>query len=150
MAKIQIGDLFEIKTPKGKAYLHYIHRDSVTGELVRVLQGLHVEKPDLEQLAALDERYMISFPLSAAAKRKIVERVGYYSSESFSKPKFMRTSFIVREEFLGWHLVDTETWQRQLVKDLSHEQRGFSPWGIWNDTLLINRLIDDWSLEKWS
>jgi len=50
---------------------------------------------------------------------------------------------------LGWHIIDTETWQRQLVKTLTPEQKQLSPWGIWNDTLLIENLVDDWELEKW-
>ena len=62
----------------------------------------------------------------------------------------MRTEHIVRGEFLGWHIIDTDTWQRQLVKSLTREQKQLSPWGIWNDALLIENLVNDWSLEKWS
>lgn len=150
MARIKVGDIFELNTPKGKAYLHYVHKDSVTGELIRVLQGLYSERPaNLDKLAASEERYIISFPLTAATKQNIVERVGNYSTSNFSKPKLMRTEHNIRGEFLGWHLVDTETWQRQLVKTLSPEQKKLSPWGLWNDTLLIENLVSDWSLEKW-
>jgi hypothetical protein len=150
MARILVGDIFEINTPKGKAYLHYIHKDSVTGELIRVLKGLYSERPmDLDILAASEERYIISFPLSAAVKQKIVESVGYFAASNFSKPKLMRTEHNIRGEFLGWHLVDTETWQRQLVKKLSKEQKKLSPWGLWNDTLLVEKLVTNWSLEKW-
>lgn len=151
MARIKVGDIFEITTPEGKAYLHYIHKDSVTGELVRVLQDLYSERPkDLNEIVTLKERYMVSFPLSAAARKKIVEPVGHYSASNFSKPKFMRTEHRIRGEFLGWHLIDTETWHRQLVKTLSPEQKKLSPWGIWNDTLLIENLVNNWNLESWS
>lgn len=150
MARIKVGDIFEINTPKGKAYLHYIHKDITTGELIRVLPGLYPERPaNLNELAGLKERYMVSFPLAAANKRKIVEPVSFYPADNFSKPKFMRTEHNVRGEFLGWHIVDTGNWQRQLVKDLSSEQKKLSPWGIWNDTLLIENLVNDWSLENW-
>ncbi|CAG0988535.1 hypothetical protein METP2_02424 [Methanosarcinales archaeon] len=150
MARIKLGDIFEINTPKGKAYLHYIHKDSVTGELVRVLQGLYSERPaNLDKLADSEERYIVSFPLTAATKQKIVEPVGNYPTSNYSKPKLMRTEHNIRGEFLGWHLVDTETWQRQLVKTLTSEQKKLSPWGLWNDTLLIENLVNDWSLEKW-
>jgi len=150
MARIKIGDIFEINTPKGKAYLHYIYKDRTTGDLVRVLPGLYSDRPaNFDKLAGSKERFMVFFPLSAAYNRKIVEPVGYYSADSFGKPKYMRTEHIVRGEFLGWHIIDTETWQRQLEKKLSPEQKKLSPWGIWNDTLLIENLIGDWSLEKW-
>ena len=150
MPKIKVGDIFEINTPKGKAYLHYIHHDRVTGELIRVLNGIYSVRPvNLDQLVASEEQYMVSFPLSAATKKKIVEPVGYFPDSNFSKPKFMRDKHIIRGEFLGWHLVDTETWHRQLVTNLSIEQKKLSPWGSWNDTLLIERIMNDWSLEKW-
>jgi len=150
MAKIKIGDIFEINTSKGKAYLHYIHKDSTTGELIRVLSGLYSERPaNFNELAALKERYIISFSLSVAYKKGIVKLVGFSSAIFFSKPKFMRTEHNIRGEFLGWHIVDTDNWQRQLVKNLTAEQKMLSPWGIWNDTLLIEKLENDWSLEKW-
>ncbi len=147
---MKLGDIFEIDTPKGKAYLHYIHKDSVTGELIRVLQGLYPERPaNFDKLAASEERYIVSFPLSAAAKKKIVKSVSYYPVSKFRKPKLMRTEHNIRGEFLGWHLVDTETWHRQLIKTLSPEQKKLSPWGVWNDTLLIERLTNGWDLENW-
>ncbi len=62
----------------------------------------------------------------------------------------MRTEHNVKGEFLGWHIIDTHTWQRQLVKNLTPEHKQLSPWGIWNDTLLIENLVNDWDLEKWS
>ena len=150
MARIKIGDIFEINTSKGKAYLHYIFKDKMTGELLRVLPGLYSERPaSFDKLAGSKEKFMIFFPLSAANKQNIVERVGYYPAESFGKPNYMRTEHNVKGAFLGWHIVDTNTWQRHLVKNLTPEQKQLSPWGIWNDTLLIERLVDNWSLESW-
>jgi len=151
MGKTRIGNIFEINTPKGNAYLHYIYKDETAGDLIRVLSGLYSERPaSLDKLAGSKERYMVFFPLSAANKKKIVEQVGYYSADSFSKPKYMRTEHNIKGEFLGWHIINTDTWQRQLVKNLTSEQKLLSPWGIWNDTLLIENLVNDWDLEKWS
>lgn len=151
MARIKIGDIFEINTPKGKAYLHYVYKDKAIGDLIRILPGLYPNRPaSFEKLAGSKERYMVFFPLSVASKHKIVEQVGHYPIDNFEKPRYMRAEHIVKGEFLGWHIVDTETWQRQLVKVLTSEQKKLSPWGIWNDTLLIENLTDGWSLEKWS
>lgn len=151
MAKIKLGDIFEINTPKGKAYLHYIHKDEKIGrELVRVLQGLYSERPDsFNKIAASEERYMIFFPLSAANRKKIVERVGHYPADNFSMPKYMRDEHNIRGEALGWHIIDTGTWKRELVKELTPEQKKLSDWASWNDTLLIEKLASDWSLEQW-
>jgi hypothetical protein len=152
MGKIKIGDIFEINTSKGKAYLHYIHKDPKIGrELVRVLPGLYAERPaSFDKLAGSKELYMIFFPVSAANKKKIVMNVGHYSADNFTKPKYMRTEHNVRGEFLGWHITDTDTWKIQLVKELTQEQKQFSDWASWNDTLLVERLVNDWSLEKWN
>jgi hypothetical protein len=150
MAKIQIGDIFEIGTSKGKAYLHYIYRDESIGELVRVLQGLYTKRlDDLERLAASKERYMIFFPLTVAFKKKIVNYAGHYDLKGFTKPEFMRDEHLVKGASLGWYIVNTSTWHRQLVEKLTSDQKLLSPWGIWNDTLLIERLEQDWSLEQW-
>lgn len=151
MGRIKLGDIFEINTTKGKAYLHYIYKDKTVGDLIRVLPGLYSDRPDnLLKLAGSKETFMVFFPLSAAYKQKIVEQVGHYPTDSFKKPKHMRIEHIIRGEFLGWHIVDTETWQRQLAKTLTPEQKKLSPWGIWNATLLIENLTNDWTLEKWS
>ncbi len=70
--------------------------------------------------------------------------------DQFIKPKFMRTKHLVRGVFLGWYIVNTDTLHHQLVQDLSPEEKMLSPWGIWNDTLLIQRLVENWELEQWS
>lgn len=145
-----VGDIFEIDTPVGKAYLHFIYQHPTNCELVRVLPGLYLETPDnIEAIAAMQERYLVLFPLNAAYKRKIVRKVGYASPEAYSMPKYMREIHIVRGEFLGWLIVDTDTLVRRLVKVLSPEEKQLSSFGIWNDTLLCKRLVEDWSLENW-
>jgi hypothetical protein len=150
MRRIQIGDIFEINTSKGKAYLHYIHNNKLEGAVIRVLQGLYSERPEkFEELVTSEERYIISFPLSVATKRKIVENVGHYPASNFSVPRIMRSTHKIGNEFIGWFLIDCETNQRRLVKSLTPEQKKLSPWGIWNDTLLIERLENDWSLDNW-
>ena len=150
MAKLKIGDIYEIDSPQGKAYLHYVYSDPTIGELIRVLPGLYAGRPDhLNTLATSEERYMIFFPLSAAFNKKIVECVGHYDFKGFVKPEYMRTKHVVRGGFWGWHIIDTNTWHRQLVKHLTSEQKRLSPWGVWNDTLLIERLLHDWTLEEW-
>jgi len=150
MSKIRIGDIFEINTPKGKGYLHYVYKDKLMGDLIRVLPGLYSERPDnLSELAKSKERYMIFFPLSAAYKKKSIEYAGRLDLIDFVKPGYMRDTHIVRGDFLGWHIIDTNTIHRQLVKNLTIEQGKLSPWGIWNDTLLIERLVTGWTLEEW-
>ncbi len=150
MKNIKLGDIFEITTPKGNAYLHYVYKDIELGELIRVLPGLYSKRPtSVEKLAISRELYYIFLPLAAAQKGNIVELAGSYFSGTFNKPKYMRTEHNVRGEFLGWHIIETDTWKRKLVKHLNSTQKQLSPWGIWNDTLLIENLANKWTLEQW-
>ncbi len=150
MGKINLGDIFEIKTAKGSAYLHYVYVENTGRELVRVLPGLYSERPEnLEELAKGKEQFLVFFPLSPAVKRKIVQKVATASSETFTMPQYMRSPHNVRNEFLGWFIINTSTWQRQLVKELTVEQKKMSDWATWNDTLLVKLLTEGWSLESW-
>lgn len=150
MKKLRIGDIFEITTPVGKAYLHYIYENPSIGSLIRILQGLHQNTPDdIHNLVCSQEQFMIFFPLAAAYKKNIVQNVGFFPAERYTKPQFMRTEHNLKGISLGWHIVNTDSWHRQLVENLTPELKKLSPWGIWNDTLLIENLNSSWSLEKW-
>ncbi|BDA78463.1 hypothetical protein LPTSP3_g13930 [Leptospira kobayashii] len=61
MAKIKIGDIFEINTSKGNAYLHYIYQDKSVGDLIRVLPGLYSDRPSnlsLVKTIQLNKKYI--------------------------------------------------------------------------------------------
>lgn len=61
----------------------------------------------------------------------------------------MRTERFTENGHEGWYIVDTATWKRTKVKELTPEQQSLSPWGIWNDTLLVERIEKGWSLDNW-
>lgn len=151
MAKIKIGDVFEIETQKGKAYLQYAYLADNGIEVIRVLSGLYSEQPEkVEDVVSEKERYLIYFPLAPAYRRKLVSLVGHFPlPKDFVKPQYMRDIYTVRGEFLGWHIINTETLQRESVKKLSKAQKQLSPWGVWNDTLLKEKLEEGWSLKNW-
>lgn len=151
MSRIKIGDLFEIITPRGKAYLHYVHQSEDMGELIRVLPNLYEERPNnLQKIVDGDELFYVFFPLKFAFKNKIVDKVGNFDSSKYDKPQFMKTEHVVQDDFLGWYIVNTDTWQREFVESLNENQKELSPWGIWNDTLLIEKLSSGWNLQEWN
>lgn len=150
MASTQIksGDLFEIETSVGKVYLHYV--DRIRGQYrIRVLQGAFNTIPPMDAVARLDERFWIKFPLKAAHNKNIVKRVGNMPVESLNRPTPSRRMHKIRGEFLGWFIVDEETREMTFVEKLTEDQLKLSPSGIWNDTLLISRIEEGWSLENW-
>lgn len=151
MKKPVVGDVFAIDTARGKAYLHFAYRNNEIGELIRVLPGLYTLEPaNLEELVSSNERYVVFFPISAALKQKLVEFVGHHPADNFRMPRHMRTEYNVRGEFVCWHIVDTETWNRQQSDTLNADQMKLSPWGNWSYSVLVDNLNNDWSLDRWA
>ncbi|WP_142627698.1 hypothetical protein [Rhizobium sp. P007] len=64
------GDVIEIETPSGLAYVQVTHNHVVYPEVVRVLRGLYGTPPgDLRILAELPTRFAAMFPLASAIQR---------------------------------------------------------------------------------
>ena len=144
--ELNIGDLFEISTPPGLAYLQLTHTDPDQGSLIRVLPGTHGGRPEaLEPIVQTHEQFHAFFPLAAALRRGIVERVGNYEVPATSRsfPTFRSsTKNPVTDEWEDWWLWDGQReWK---VAELSDAQRDLSPGGIINDTLLIDRVVSGW------
>ena len=150
MVKSKIGDVFEVKVGNMNAYFQLVQTDKLKGDLIKVFNSLHEFVPSLEDMVLTTNFYFVRFPLTAAIKSSIVKRIGNVTLPSdFKLPEYMRSKHVINGEFLGWHIIDTSTWKRTLSKQLTDLERSFSPWGIWNDTLLITRLEEGWSPEKW-
>jgi hypothetical protein len=152
MGKINIGDVYEIETKKGKAYFQYCYMDNSKIEQIKVFNEIYKERPsELDEIIKNKASYFIGFPLGAAYRKKIVEFVGNKAlPESFVRPIIRRSVHKIRGEFLGWFIINSETLQRELVKELNDDQKKLSPDGVCNDTFLIERLENGWSLENWS
>jgi len=60
----------------------------------------------------------------------------------------MTTPYKIRKEFRVWTIVNTETWNRELFTTLNPEQISLSPCAMWNDTLPIEILVNNWTLEN--
>lgn len=151
MKRLKAGDIIEIKTTKGYGYFQCMIVDKTEGDLIKVFNKVF-ENPEsnLDSILSVDDTYFFSFPLSYALKRKLVSIIGFKEIETdFQTPLFMRTKHIIRGEFLGWHIVNTNTLFRKLVKELSEEEKKLSEFGIVNDTYLIEKLDSGWSPSNW-
>lgn len=77
--RAQIGDIVEVETSRGLAYVQYTfkHIDPPGyGELLRVLPGLFDVRPkDLTALASKQELYYTFYPLGVALKQKLLRIV---------------------------------------------------------------------------
>ncbi len=149
MAKIEIGDVFELNTKKGKAYFQCVNKDKLRCDTIKVFNKIYTERQIINKAVEIEDYYFIGFALSAALNKNLVEKVGNISLGNFELPKYMRSKLVIGGKFLGWHIIDVKTLKRQLVETLSSEQKKLSPWGIWNDTLLKERLEKGWNLDNW-
>lgn len=151
MLKVELGDIFEIKTSKGNAYFQCVKLDKFKGDLIKVFNKLYNGRPSsIETVTNVTDFYFVGFVLSAAYKKRLVEKVGNIPlPNGFQLPQYMRDKHIVRGELLGWHIVEANTLKRQFVEKLSSEQKTYSPIGIYNDTLLREMLERGWNLENW-
>ena len=153
LPKIRYGDVFEIQTSKGFGYFQCIKESpSYESELIRIFKGVYrdVDEAQIEILVEKEESFYIQFPLKYGVKKKVIRYVGnYLVPKTVEIPKFFRDKHIVKGEFVSWHIIDGETLMIQSVKELTAEQRRLSPAGMWNDTLLAERIENGWTLKDW-
>jgi len=149
MKKIISGDIFEISTPAGLAYLHYIGSDSSGVECVRVLSGLFKTQPaNLEEVVNQKHRFFAQFPVKVALRNKMIKLVGHYDGD-FQLPSFARSIRFLPGKELGWHIVNTETLQRRFVQELTPDERQLSSFGVYSYPDLVEHIANDWSPETW-
>lgn len=116
-------------------------------ELVKVFYKLYEVTP-VDITSIIEEDFFFNrFPLKAAYRRKIVEKIGNSPLPNFKAPLYYRTE---NDFGKGWQIVNAKTWKREIVLELSEEQKQLSPWGGMNDTLIIELLEKGWRLENWT
>lgn len=148
--QVELGDVFEIKTNKGYAYLQCVDipENNNEVELIKVFYDLHKEHLLIISDVIKSDFFYIRFPLKAANKRKIVSKIfNTPLSDDFEIPIYFRTENMFNE---GWQIVDSRTLHRKSVTELTYEQKKMSPWGGMNDTKIIELLEKGWRLENWT
>lgn len=149
MAKIKLGDVVEIVTSKGLVYAQYTHRHKQYGALLRVFEDFYETRPrNFTKLVESKPLFMCFFPLGAAVDRgifSIVDNVAVpLAAQQF--PTF-RAGVIdpsTRKVGAWWLWNGEDEWR---VGELTAEQRKFPIRGVWNDTLLIERVESGWTPE---
>ena len=153
LPKIKFGDLFEIVTSRGLAYFQCVKESPATEcELIRILPSItsNIEEVNFNRIVEEKEIFFIQFALKYAVKKKCVKFIGNFKvPEEVVVPRYFRSIHKIKHEFISWHIVDSETLYRQSVQVLTDEQKKLSPWEIWNDTLLAERIAEGWTLDKW-
>lgn len=144
--KPRFGDIIEITTPKGLAYLQYTAKDALYGDLVRILPGLFQTRPSsFEKLVGGKELYFTFYPVTAPILREVLTIV---SNEEI--PRWAQGIPIMRKaggrtnqgKVRNWWIVEGD--QSFKVDTLTPEQENLSVMGIWTHPLLVHRLVEGW------
>jgi hypothetical protein len=147
---MRLGDVHEINTPNGLAYLQYIGKDAQFGALIRILPGIFSARPqNFMHLVRQKESFITFFPLGAAAARGIVTWVAYEhipESATFALFRAAGNRDPKTGKVLDWWLCDDhKSWP---IGELRPEYRHLPIQEIVNDTLLIERIVNGWTPEQ--
>jgi hypothetical protein len=149
MTKVKIGDVIEIPTKKGIALAQYTHKHKTYGALLRVFKTLYpsLEQVDLADVVKDEVLFSAFFPLQAAINMNIFQVISnqQIAEELKTFPVFRSGLPNKAGTVNNWWLWDGET--ETPIGALSDEQKKLPIRGIWNDTMLIERIESRWTPE---
>jgi hypothetical protein len=157
--KAQFGDIVEINTPAGLAYLQYTHNGGNMGELVRVLPGLFITRPtEFAELAKQKELYFVFYTLTYSLRKNLAEIVSHQPVPQWAKPHpLMRWPGAQDQsgKTIAWKIfkasdpLTVETHQHTpLIRTLSPEQQSLSIRHLWPHPVMVRELARGWTPER--
>lgn len=146
----KIGDLIEIPTTVGFSYAQYTHKHPQYGALLRVFPGVFEKRPSsYSKILASTPLFSCFFPLNAAIREEIVAIANHGEV-----PTALQEFPIFRAGAVNPELKRVQTWwlwdgeKEWPIGDLNPDQRKLPIRGVWNDTLLKERIVSGWTPEK--
>ena len=142
----KIGDVIEIKTPNGLAYAQFTHKHDAPpkyGALLRVFSKLHKTRPsDFREMIESEPQFLTFFPLGSACNKGIVKIVSNEDVPLKARkfPIFRAGAVNQEGQVETWWLWDGDKeWK---VGKLKPGMEKFPIRGVWNDTILIQRIVE--------
>lgn len=152
MKNSEVGTVYAIKTSIGYGLFQCVQHDDIGIDVVRVLQPIIQNIGEFSpELLQERERYFIKFTVQAALNRKLILFIGKYNVPSSVKvpKKYRFLDLVPHRNIRNWYIVDAKTNGMRLISNINEKFLSLSSDGIWNDTLLIERLEEGWTLENW-
>jgi hypothetical protein len=156
--KPKVGDVAEIRTPEGLAYIQYTHDGKGNGELVRVLPGLYDSRPNLEALVLQRELYFIFYTLKYAMRDKQSEIVCNLLVPDWARPEPLmrhasgRTS---EGKITGWRIMPALSpltidflKRTSVIRELTQEQKRLSIYVLRPHPSMVKELARGWTPER--
>ena len=148
--RVKTGDVVEIHTARGLAYALYAIRHEQMGGLLYILPGFFQRIPtDFSELVKQSPRFVVFLPIEVAVQRGIFKVVANIPvPNSMQKlPMFKQRGHIDRQgRVYDWILREGER-VRRVGRQLSPDYRRLPEYQIVNDTLLVERVEENWTPE---
>lgn len=153
----RVGDIVEVKTPKGLAYLQYTHDRKGMGELVRILPGLFAVRPaDFAQLANQRDLYFVFYTLRHALKKRLVEVASHQPIPEWVRQyPLMRWPARSQSGIIGWKIFSAadaltrELHQRTpVIRTLSPQLEELSIHQLWPHPVMVSKLAGGWTPKR--
>jgi hypothetical protein len=159
MFKAGIGDIFEIKTPAGLAYVQYTHPGGDMGALVRVLPGLFSVRPtNFAELSKERELYFVFYTLSYALRDHQTEVVSHQPIPEWAQPYLLMRWPGGRDQSgkeVAWKIIkasDPLTLESHLrtpiTRALTPEQEKLSIHHVWPHPVMVREIARGWTPER--
>jgi hypothetical protein len=156
--KPNIGDIYEIKTPSGLAYIQYTHDHQAMGKLVRILPGLFRSRPlDFVALAKQKELYFVFYTLKHAIRKQLVEKVSHQPVPEWAVPfPLMKwpANYDRSGKTIAWKIfkasddLTIEMHQHTpIIRTLSPEQKKLSRYALWPHPAMVIEIARGWTPE---
>lgn len=150
MIQIKTGDIIEIKISDEYVYAQYTHKHPTYGALIRVFEKKYSHRPDqLENITKSAIQFSTFIPLKAMIKTGVVKVLGNLSIENNIKNFPVFRAGMVDPKIAKvkvWWLWDGKVEKR--IGKLTTAQKRLPIRGVWNDTLLFERIESGWTPEK--
>lgn len=132
------GDVLELNTPKGSAYLQYIGRHPEYGDAVLVNPALGERRIG----QAFSGGYVAFYPVSAAVARQLVEVVDHLTPPQL--PQRLRRPGARSGLRVNTWIIENGSGETVTSK-LSEDDLLLPVAVIWNHELLIQRVLEGWN-----
>jgi hypothetical protein len=144
MPQLAPGDIFEIEIDGQYHYGILTHVHPEYGELVRMVRGGFSTRVTHHPIYEANETDLIFFfPLAAAIRKDIVRLIGH---ERLSDTLSKFPCFRVRGVGSAWWVWDGESEHK--IGALTNDIRNLPIRGIWNDTILKERVRSGYSADR--
>jgi hypothetical protein len=147
--RLRLGDVLEIRSPRGYAYVQYLGRHEGYGAAIYVYPAWH--KSRLESFDALKNArgYLTFYPAQSAALQGLVEIVGTLPVrlEESQLYVFRRRGARNRDgQVLAW-IIERDG-KETLKRKLTAADRKLPIASVWNHEYLIDRISTNWHPEQ--